>query len=505
MAKITRNARALLKLKHDKDAVVAYTDGSARPNPGHSGWGSHGYTFSPAKSDKATMVRTNTISNLGYVNKGDRLAKVAHPVTPNEYFDFFGSYEQKRTNNYSELNAVKKTLEYFKDHELSYIMFYCDSEYVINGISKGCEKYEASNWLRSDGSPIPNSDLLKDIWELVKHYGEKDVVIHFEWVKGHSGDIGNEQADSLAVLGMNYSKSGKVVNDFYIDNQRDYNRIEIVRHPFINYNRLYFNSVPDYNVEGHYFQANPGGSDFIVGTRTPDTGFSVVRLKEPDPIIEMIKERQYESSKEHNAIVMILLDQVYSRGVYKYLEAHDRHCLVKDNRNLNLNFIDGLPVTIEMNPAGLSLRALESFNILEEMLNNYLVCVHDGFDHKDNHIDLESHDITELFYEITENAKGDKKYTLRPEFIVGFRDMTVDVSVTHNGKSHDLTLPFILGMDTLPRNNLKRLEKDSPLINVITWKESEGSIRYASVVETNSAIGIWSNYFADRIFLKTEY
>jgi hypothetical protein len=51
-----------------------------------------------------------------------------------------------------------------------------------------------------------------------------------------------------------------------------------------------------------------------------------------------------------------------------------------------------------------------------------------------------------------------------------------------------------------PRNNLKKIEGLNPRVYLITWRESQQSIRYATVIVTDVGYGIWSNFFADRIF-----
>ena len=118
---------------------------------------------------------------------------------------------------------------------------------------------------------------------------------------------------------------------------------------------------------------------------------------------------------------------------------------------------------------------------------------------------MNCHDITSSFYnrEPKKNKKeGEEKLVLKPELIVGFRDMLIDIKETNQGKEHDLKVPLILGLDLLPRNNLKRLEDENPSVYLVTWRESETALRYATVIECSLGIGIWSNYFSDTIFFR---
>ncbi len=69
----------------------------------------------------------------------------------------------------------------------------CDSQYVINCITKWMTGWKRKGWRKADGKPVLNVDLLKDIDAAIagRDYG-------FEWVKGHAGHDLNEAADVRA-------------------------------------------------------------------------------------------------------------------------------------------------------------------------------------------------------------------------------------------------------------------------------------------------------------------
>jgi hypothetical protein len=77
----------------------------------------------------------------------------------------------------------------------------------------------------------------------------------------------------------------------------------------------------------------------------------------------------------------------------------------------------------------------------------------------------------------------------------------VTATVNYKNKVDTVELPVLFGLDIPPRNNLKKLEEHEPKIYLITWRDSERTLRYAFIIECKTGIGIWSNYFADRIFL----
>lgn len=120
------------------------------------------------------------------------------------------------TNNRMELTAVIEALKSIPKG--SSIEIHSDSAYIINAfVQNWIPNWIKRNWLTSQGKPVENQDLWK---ELIRLEQERDV----KWVKvkGHSGDVWNEKADKLAVeaIPSNKSKndnSSRTIPDEYID------------------------------------------------------------------------------------------------------------------------------------------------------------------------------------------------------------------------------------------------------------------------------------------------
>jgi hypothetical protein len=74
----------------------------------------------------------------------------------------------------------------------------------------------------------------------------------------------------------------------------------------------------------------------------------------------------------------------------------------------------------------------------------------------------------------------------------------VQVSIQYNGR--ETKVPLVLGVDLPVRNKLKKLEDLTPSIKLILWASTDNSFRYCCVIDCDIGQGIWSNYFADRIF-----
>ena len=99
---------------------------------------------------------------------------------------------RRTTNNRMELMAAIKALEALK--ERCEVTLVSDSEYVVNGITKGWARgWRAKSWRRS-GKTVPNWELWRQLLELCEYHH-----VRFEWVRGHAGHVENERCDALAV------------------------------------------------------------------------------------------------------------------------------------------------------------------------------------------------------------------------------------------------------------------------------------------------------------------
>lgn len=97
------------------------------------------------------------------------------------------------TNNMGELKAVLDLFEATASRPEAKLRVYCDSQYVINSLTKWMPGWKKKGWKKSDGKPVLNRDLLE---ALDKALTGRDY--EFIWVKGHAGHELNEKADSLA-------------------------------------------------------------------------------------------------------------------------------------------------------------------------------------------------------------------------------------------------------------------------------------------------------------------
>ncbi|TLM72695.1 ribonuclease HI family protein [Pseudarthrobacter sp. NamB4] len=97
------------------------------------------------------------------------------------------------TNNQGELMAVLDLLRATAHLPQEDLRILCDSQYVINSITKWMPGWKRKGWRKADGKPVLNVELLK---ELDRELAGRKYT--FEWVKGHAGHALNEAADERA-------------------------------------------------------------------------------------------------------------------------------------------------------------------------------------------------------------------------------------------------------------------------------------------------------------------
>lgn len=97
------------------------------------------------------------------------------------------------TNNMGELKAVLDLFEATASRPEAKLRVYCDSQYVINSLTKWMPGWKKKGWKKSDGKPVLNRELLEALDQALTGRDYE-----FIWVKGHTGHELNEKADSLA-------------------------------------------------------------------------------------------------------------------------------------------------------------------------------------------------------------------------------------------------------------------------------------------------------------------
>lgn len=111
---------------------------------------------------------------------------------------------ERSTNNRGELMAVIDFLEATANLPALEIRFLCDSQYVINSVTKWMAGWKRRGWQKADRKPVLNDDLMKRLDALLPGRN-----VRFEWVKGHAGHDLNERADDLARAAATAFQAGR--------------------------------------------------------------------------------------------------------------------------------------------------------------------------------------------------------------------------------------------------------------------------------------------------------
>ena len=138
--------------------IKIYTDGSCIKNPGNGGW--------------AAIIFIN-----------------------NEKIVITGNKENT-TNNQMELMAAIEALKKISTGQE--VQIYTDSKYVKLGITEWIEKWSQNNWKTSSKQKVKNLELWIELNEISKKHK-----IEWFWVKGHAGNLINEEVDALAKKAAN--------------------------------------------------------------------------------------------------------------------------------------------------------------------------------------------------------------------------------------------------------------------------------------------------------------
>jgi ribonuclease HI len=144
------------KLSHHLPHVVIYTDGACKGNPGPGGWG--------------VVLRSG-----------------------NHEKNLHGGAKHT-TNNRMEMSAVIFALKALR--QPSSVELWTDSQYVQKGVTEWLPGWKQRGWKTAAKSPVKNADLWQELDALIPNHE-----ISWHWVKGHTGDPGNELADQLANKG----------------------------------------------------------------------------------------------------------------------------------------------------------------------------------------------------------------------------------------------------------------------------------------------------------------
>jgi ribonuclease HI len=481
--------------------AVLYTDGGC-DNTEIAGWGIHGYFFhaEPAKQGTGNPKALPTLQ--GYL-----MGKSGKPdITLTHYVDAFGSVTENATNNVAEAMASYNALKIVKDTGLRNVTLIKDSQYALQGFDKWMYDWQKNNWTRKDGQPVSNIGLWKQIYALKAELTAEGVTFKTQWVKGHSGDLGNDRADELASAGKACARNKNPRESFRIVDAKGFWNTKSERNRMFSLPNWYFAGYLQDTVEGreayrgrHLYYIGTIRDDIeLIGKAIADASFAVLLLKETDPVLDIVREGTQDMYVGRPQGVMVgYLDQIFKSSMYENILDFGRDLLLKDRRNRRLMTRDKKLLLHETDPPGLSFRLMDHLGSLEDRLRDYLK-IKDGVAvGKALKSHLGTSDITDILYEKSE-AKNKVSVKLKNTITSGTRSLKVPAKYRNEqGEDKEILVTLTLAQDLPERNTLAALANPEIKVTLLTWPESSRAIRFAVIIESNDDVGIWAGPYAN--------
>lgn len=503
---------------------VFYPDGGARPQREHNGAGIHGYRWDlaagtrsighsyatvtargySAKSDSADwMSKNKELASLSLSEKRQVIDKYATcKVTPTHFYDCVAPFAFGGTNNTAELKATCVILNYALNNldlnEATSLVIRQDAMYVVEGINERLAVWMSRNFIRKDGTEVPNAQIWKKLFELVEAVRATGVKFSIEWVEAHSKDIGNNSADQLATAAVFKAKETKLQEDhldyeFKVTQDIEYwaGGLED-RHPLMFMRYCFMQAGDEGNVNGDnidYIFSSQGKETSLNGKRTSDDGYGVVRTKK-QPLLEAVRAKHEQVKREVDYYYQIDVDSAHG-AAYRYLNLYGNDILHRKHEHVRHLFVGDAPVSEELHPPFLAGTIYNNALMLSDLLDNY----------KDQDAKtLCLTDITDTIYDVAEKdvkvGKGKEPRkelvcTLKPSIGTGYSSHKVKVSYKAGQESEQCEITLRCGVDFPERSCLKRCEDQHPRVYVVTnWLG--GAFMYATVVESGDDLAIWS-------------
>lgn len=495
--------------------IVLYTDGSCLPKHatdsiGITGSGCHGYIYDSSTIGCSDNNRPQKwyITTNGYQHEALVKDKSSCCI-PYCYIDAV-YFQNNTTTPVSELNAVYLPLKDLADEYLEMddnfilkdITLFIDSSYVVLTL----EKLLTKQIDLSDPS-LKNNVLINELNNILELFLAKKVIIYVNKIKGHSGNVGNDTADKLALCGRtllyrNIYNQADNGYQFILSEAKKYWSKEDNRHPMLKYKQLFFYNNENIH-DNFFFSILDYKSDSDPGRKTNDACFGLVKLNDDDNyILDSIKQYQNHlwSIGKTSIISTINLDNLFNRFTTHFYKLFNTNSMLFNTKQNSLTNLDFSPLIYTVDPSGIANRALDKMSKLRYLLDIY----------KENqevkHVAMI--DITEHIYEQKEKVvkKATKKTPEVTEIIYETKipngENYLEIKIKHSLLDNKETIiPFDLGKDTLSRNQFKQLEYAKPKITLVLERQ-QLIVYYYTIVESEDALGIFCNFYSGRIVLK---
>lgn len=490
--------------------LVLYTDGGYRKETDVSSWGLHGYFYDYIDRKAGYGLKKCGPTNTGYVGPGIRVVdeddkplrrsfKNRLDVVNVRIAAYIDGYEpcSGGTNNQAEVSGLLNALKLIDALSPPQSQLVLDSEYALKGALLWNPKWKEKNYIKTDGSEVPNKELWAEVAAVIERLNERKIKIAWDWVKGHRDDVGNNHADLLSNQAMNAAINGLSDITWEISEVTKYWSPSVTIHPLLREPRLYLPvNLPERPIkEGQvYYFGNVGPADDVEGQPSADRGYSVIHLAESDPVLNIVEDYFRASCLTNRDIFVIRFrnDMIIKAKMYAeiletgaaFFEPKPEDQVIKNvhTRKSEKGFGEAI------DPPELSSKLLGNLLRLEELLS----LIKAGGSEL-----IASHEITDLFYgvEVKKNKEVSKYQASNKAFV------RTDISYHHNDKDCVRSVPLTYGIDLPSQATLRAVVNFNPKVHVIHWQENALWRRYATVLETDVGIGLWCGIYSNKSFL----
>lgn len=375
--------------------LIAYSDGSCKPNPGYAGYGIFAYTF--IENNKLTKYKHPYMSQYYFTENGIIETSNTKPINIDKIYEFsYAIIGNNNTNNLSELIAFTTILEFcLNDNSINEVTIHTDSSYVCTCFNSDLKNWSSNNWKRIDGKDIIHKKEWQKILEITNILIKNGVTINVKWVKGHSDSLGNTIADLLSTIGSNAA--------FVLNNTLENNSIKLIYSHVCNYKEYCEeHNVEDiiYQFKDIFFSSNPVDDTtycFLynadkrednIGAKTTESIFAINEGFVPE-VINKIKKFHRSINRFNHSPCNIKIGKTKNKMYYRYLNLVDlNYLLVRDGNKISFNLVrDTTPFLYDVSylsplilNVGSMFKEIQSIDKIQDPdVYNYSVNVFDKF------------------------------------------------------------------------------------------------------------------------------
>jgi len=468
--------------------LIIYTDGGCINNGDSlkalSGYGVHMVAGTYSGKHKQILGKY-VLSEMGYELKTRHSNQnTPSPLLELKYCaDVYGNNVLSNTNNQAELEAVIYACKYIdtvlekvrnEDINIKEVLFLSDSTYTLGFMKKildnqfDIDKYTTNiEFLeRLDSSLTELSGTLK---------------ITYGKVPAHEDDLGNNQADLLATIGININDKTENKTKFLIVKD-NYWKNPVIDNDLFFFTQL-FNFYPDDSVKNKtYYGLNYKAKDDL-GKKMSNVTYTILKLDSHNDIVNGILNIMRDRLGNNHFPYVIYINELINKNLLRnYLRYGKDYLVIQVTNCISIKTVKKTEVARVLQSTGLSNVIMDKALLLENNLLNYIN--NQGIDN------VEYIDITDKVFIINEK----EKLVLNPDIL---NDKYI-IKYKHNKN----LLKIRPKLDLPNRNILKRMDVRNPKV-ILAITDHRTVYEYNTILSLDGKDTVYtSNIYANKVIKK---